>query len=188
MGTHYFLAVRIPRQQSAIIQSLIKQECSRMPFKRWVHPFDYHITLAFLGEPPSGEHLLQLSDDLSEIIEGRLPSFHLDFAGIQTFGAADSPRILWLGVRPSKTLMELREEVYSCCIKNGFQLDPRPFKPHITLARKWDGKDPYLNPDGWNPESIPSFEVPAIDLLQTNVNEEPKYKTIRSFPLTGADS
>ncbi|AZB43993.1 RNA 2',3'-cyclic phosphodiesterase [Bacillus sp. FJAT-42376] len=187
MGIHYFLAVRIPVRQSEAIHHFIRGK-DRLSFKRWVHPLDYHITLAFLGEPPEDSHLIHLMGALADKIEGKFPPFSLEFESIHTFGHQDSPRILWLGVQASDALADLREQIYSQCIKNGFKLDSKPFVPHITLARKWDSKAPYTGVQAGDGLKIPPFEAASFELLQTHPERTPKYETVRSFQLMKAGS
>ncbi|MBR8644102.1 hypothetical protein KEH51_03590 [[Brevibacterium] frigoritolerans] len=37
----------------------------------------------------------------------------------------------------------IQRKVYNSCIEAGFELDKKPFKPHITLARKFEGIIPF---------------------------------------------
>ncbi|MGD6816925.1 RNA 2',3'-cyclic phosphodiesterase [Metabacillus sp. 84] len=181
MGTHYFLAVRIPEQLAEQMHQQFVHDES-LQFGRWVHPLDYHITLAFLGEPDTEEQLLQLTEDLTDKINKQ--EFTLKVSETGTFGAEESPRIFWAGVNHSEALAELREMVYQSCLHNGFKLDKRPFKPHITAARKWTGRRPYEGPSGKLPE-MATFSVRSVELLETRMEDTPKYKTIRSFRLKG---
>ncbi|WP_162357126.1 RNA 2',3'-cyclic phosphodiesterase [Metabacillus mangrovi] len=184
MGIHYFLAIRIPEHQANDIHQQIQQH-SGLHFKRWVHPLDYHITLAFLGEPVSDRQLAQLSGDVAEALKED-PVFQLEIGGLQTFGPANSPRILWVGTKPSRYLDEVRKKVYTLAGKSGFALDPKPFHPHITVARKWDSKTEFDLPDQTLP--FQPFRAAAAELLKTNPDQTPKYETIQTYPLRSEET
>jgi 2'-5' RNA ligase len=77
--------------------------------------------------------------------------------------------------------------VFSACEKSGFQLETRPFRPHITLARKWKGEQPFHNEmlQLWNevqPTPL-SFKASEVVLYQTNLTQTPKYEAIKIYPL-----
>ncbi len=50
--THYFFAVKLPEETKLILKSHIEKLKGILPFGRWVHHEDLHITLAFLGHAP----------------------------------------------------------------------------------------------------------------------------------------
>ena len=91
---------------------------------RYYVPSNFHMTLAFVGEWP--EDITHLLPKVSAPF-----SVTLSYAGI--FPKAD---VLYAGVKPSKELDELAERVRCRLQENGIPFDPKPFYPHITLARK----------------------------------------------------
>lgn len=78
--------------------------------------------------------------------------------------------------------------MFAACGKAGFQLETRPFRPHITLARKWIGDEPFqtgMLERLWGelqPEPL-QFEASEVVLYQTNLNKTPKYEAKTIFPL-----
>ena len=97
---------------------------------RPTHPADLHLTLHFLGqvEEVRLRALLALGRGLP------LPAFSLD---IERIGYWARPRVLWAG--PARTplpLTRLHAQLGRGLQALGFELDPRPFRPHVTLARK----------------------------------------------------
>ncbi|RKI99580.1 RNA 2',3'-cyclic phosphodiesterase, partial [Butyricicoccus sp. 1XD8-22] len=46
---HYFFAVKLPDEVKTFMSEWVQKNKREYPFARWVHPEDYHITLAFLG-------------------------------------------------------------------------------------------------------------------------------------------
>lgn len=91
---------------------------------------NFHLTLAFLGGVPI-ERLVaarRAADSVS------LRPFELKLDRIGYFRRA---RTLWVG--PSQTppqLTELFDALWLALVAEGFPREPKPFRPHLTLARK----------------------------------------------------
>ena len=178
LKAHYFFALSLPKDTKERIQELTQRAWTRDSFEKWVHPDDYHITLAFLGDSSP-----QQLDDAIDHIEAQVrscSSFSLKLNQFGTYGKVDSPRILWLGVHHSPPLHLIRELVYDGCKEVGFQLDSRPFSPHITLGRKWNMDTPF-SPVLLN--STESFLINEVVLYRTHVDRLPKYEAIHTIPL-----
>ena len=96
---------------------------------RWLEPRNLHLTLAFIGEWP-------------EPFSGILPMvehpFQIRLSHPDLFPKA---RVLWAGVEASEKLNDLAAEVRHNLTEAGIPFDPKPFYPHITLARKPAGFD-----------------------------------------------
>jgi RNA 2',3'-cyclic 3'-phosphodiesterase len=181
---HYFWAVRIPSESKHILKNQVQLVQDYFPFKRWVHVEDYHITLSFLGfaEP---DKLKQSINLVGEFVE-QIKSFSLYVNCLGVFGNKNSPRIFWAGVEKEEKLFQLQKGIAKACKQAGFTLETRPYSPHITLARNWEGE--IFNPqvvEEHNPFSSEklSFLVQEIVLYQTNLEKTPKYEAIENFPL-----
>ncbi|OAH56258.1 MULTISPECIES: RNA 2',3'-cyclic phosphodiesterase [Bacillaceae] len=176
MKPHYFFAIVIPDDMKKAIFHEMKQH--QLPFKKFTHPEDYHITLAFIGD--SEERLLeevcaQLEESLKET-----HSFPLRLTSFYTFGLPASPRIFWIGTDEPRELYQLQSITVNVCTKAGFKLDERPYRPHLTTARKWKGDKPYkpvVAPE-WN-----NITINEVALYETNRLEEPKYTKKWSYLL-----
>ncbi|MGE7676151.1 RNA 2',3'-cyclic phosphodiesterase [Lysinibacillus sp. NPDC094403] len=175
MNRHFFIAVPLPSD----IKAALKVRCEKMKtdfhFKRWVHQEDYHITLAFLGH--ADEKQLQAVVDETRKNLMNVPPFELIIQGFNTFGRREYPRILWVDLLESEQINFVRDIVYQDCIKAGFELDKKPFTPHITVARKWDeacGKIPFeaLMEENFQ---LPKFLVDEVILYESKLEETPKY-------------
>ena len=134
---HFFFAVRLPQEIKYEIQKKCQSIEEYFPFKNWVHHEDYHITLAFLGSAPVDK--LKSAQNLVKSALKEEKGFQLHMNEIGIFGAEESPRIFWADVQKEEKLSLLREKVYMACAEAGFALETRPFRPHITLARRWIG-------------------------------------------------
>ncbi|RUL52042.1 RNA 2',3'-cyclic phosphodiesterase [Lysinibacillus antri] len=181
---HYFFAVKLPNEVKSFLNEWVQKNKKTFPFKRWVHEQDYHITLAFLGNVEK-ELLSQTVKSAKVLLKGQ--RFSLTLNKIGTFGAVKSPRIFWADVEHSAELNNIQSFVYNHCLDLGFELDKKPFRPHITLARKWDSEQPFhqdsltfiTTEDG---EKL-TFTVNEIILYESHIEETPKYKEFASFPL-----
>lgn len=91
---------------------------------------NFHITLAFLGSlaPEAAEAARAAATG----IRGQAFELVLD-----KFGFWPQPGVAWLGAsRVPEAGRRLAEQLASALRAGGLQLDPKPFVPHVTLARK----------------------------------------------------
>ncbi|MFZ7944942.1 MULTISPECIES: RNA 2',3'-cyclic phosphodiesterase [Bacillaceae] len=183
--THFFFAVKIPNVAKEIIKDHIGRMKGALPFGRWVHHQDLHITLAFLGAADP-EKLAAAEDNVKEALRDA-HALKLKINKLGVFGREDAPRVFWADTEENSELREIRQKVFSACVKAGFQLETRPFRPHITLARKWMGDESFQlgQLEIWNelqPEPLP-FQANEVVLYQTHLNQSPKYEAITLYPL-----
>lgn len=178
---HYFLAVSLPKEAKLMLHEHSERLKRELSFARWVHPKDYHITLAFLGNASAGQ-LTKTKELVENGIHGT-QAFPLTISHLGIFGRKDSPRIFWAGVNKEARLHTLRNLVFAACTEAGFQLETRPFSPHITLARKWSGTAPFSSAILIKNGDLISFKPEEVVLYKTNLGKTPKYEAIISFPL-----
>lgn len=182
---HYFIAVKLPQETKQFLDSWIEERKGDYPFARWVHPSDYHITLAFLGFAEKSK-LELLMEKLEPLIE-KESTFTLTLNSLGTFGPHKAPRIFWADVEASEQLNELQSSIDRLCKEIGFELDTKPFRPHITLARKWNSGDSFgaasLSQIREEDGKTFSFNVTEIVLYETHLECTPKYHEYHVFPL-----
>ncbi|HAH23726.1 MAG TPA: RNA 2',3'-cyclic phosphodiesterase [Prolixibacteraceae bacterium] len=99
----------------------------------WTKPYNWHITFFFLGATPESQLaiLQQLINDAfndAQSITGQL-------TGVGVFPEKGKPRILWMGLENLQPLLASYGLLENLLLKNGFHFDPKPLKPHLTLAR-----------------------------------------------------
>lgn len=184
MNPHYFWAVRLPDEKKKMMEEQLEARRNLFPFKRWVHPLDYHITLAFLGSVEK-EKLPSVIEVVGEGIKG-CKSFSLHITGLGVFGNKLSPRIFWAAVTSEPQLFALQQIVYRACQQVGFTLESRSYSPHITLARNWNGPEfDSKRLEEANPfkEIDTKFKVEEVVLYKTNLDKSPKYEPIATFSL-----
>jgi len=87
-----------------------------------------HLTLAYIGESEDAESIIHVMNNIC------VQPFSLNLRGVGSFGD-----ILWAGVEQSDVLINMAEELKRELRAVGFEIERRPFKPHITLVRKASG-------------------------------------------------
>jgi 2'-5' RNA ligase len=138
---------------------------------RKTHRDDLHLTLNFLGNVPS-EHI----DDLKVLgANQRMDAFHLE---LDHLGCFARPKVLWAGLkRCPQPLLDLHEDVAEGLRALEFEPDARPYRPHVTLARKVvecpQGVD--LKPINWL--------VSKWGLIESRPGRRPLYKPLAIWPL-----
>lgn len=181
-ASHLFFALALPEDVKAAIGEKSRMLERQLPFKKWLHPEDYHITLAFLGN--AEESMLTKAVKLAETALSGEQAFSLKLTHAGVFGPAASPRILWLGTEPSPLLTMLREKVYNASLEAGFSLDKKPFKSHITLARKYTGSDFTLDKlTGTADIYADPFMARTVTLYRTHMGQKPSYEPVHSISL-----
>ena len=90
-----------------------------------------HLTLEFLGECSAEERnrAMRAMDSLS------FPSFRLKLDRLGFFSRPDGD-IWWVGAEEDPDLMGMQRSLHSLLAGEGFQLEKRRYRPHITLGRR----------------------------------------------------
>ncbi|WP_282937064.1 RNA 2',3'-cyclic phosphodiesterase [Paenibacillus sp. RC67] len=184
-----FIAIPIEPEQRSILLTEMEAIQSLHSFRKWVHPEDLHITLSFLGDtdPDTAE---KVKDTLSAITEP-VPSFRLELGELGTFGKPSSPNILWVGVSGDmEPLRQLQAQIEHAMEPLGFMPENRPYRPHITIAKKNTGDEDFSKallptPERSEERSSSSWIVRRIVLFRTHMHQQPMYEILGTFPLDG---
>lgn len=88
-----------------------------------------HLTLAFIGETTD------LKAAREAVASVNAEKFDLILSGFGKF-RRDGGDIYWYGVKTDASLQDVHRQVYDALTSRGFQLENRPFKPHLTLGRQ----------------------------------------------------
>ncbi len=106
----------------------------------WVKPDNFHFTLRFLGETPA-DRVGQIGEALKSGIHAT--HFRLRMTHPDRFGPRKRPRVLYVGIRPSPELIQVRDQVENILENCGWPaLADQPFRAHLTLGRIRSLKDP----------------------------------------------
>ncbi len=124
-----FLALWPDHKARLAIQEIIKrlQPVSLRPYKM----SNLHVTLVFLGNIDAATEL-SIRQAMAEVVS---PDFTLEFDGLSYW---HKPGVLCLtcSQQVPEALIELRKKLNVIVQSCGLVTDPRPFQPHITIARK----------------------------------------------------
>ena len=90
-----------------------------------------HLTLAFIGEYPDAEPILEALSGVS------FTPFEIALEGMGCFGD-----LWWAGIKESAPLTAVVRRVRRALAENDIPFDRKRFSPHITLLRKASGKMP----------------------------------------------
>ncbi|SES14227.1 RNA 2',3'-cyclic phosphodiesterase [Salisediminibacterium halotolerans] len=150
--------------------------------KKLVHPDDFHLTLLFLGgcETALRDRIWQ---DVRQETAG-MEKFSLTIRRLNFFGKPNRPRVLFLEPENNYTLHETAETIRKIAAKQGFSADDRPFRPHMTLAKKWrDAKQDWPAKKRPLPSTIEPVTVTAerISLFKIHPERKQKYEELATI-------
>lgn len=128
-----FVALPIPDDVRAALETVQQSLRGAGADAAWVHPADFHLTLAFLGDLPA-----PAAQDVAgalDLVASSSPPCLFRIDGVGAFGPPSSPQVVWAGVEPGAALLDLQRRVTEALKASGCAPDERPYAPHITLAR-----------------------------------------------------
>ncbi|HTM51986.1 MAG TPA: RNA 2',3'-cyclic phosphodiesterase [Bryobacteraceae bacterium] len=126
-----FTAIDLPGEALQRLETLID---SLRPLARlqWSPAANLHITTRFIGEWPD-ERLPELRSALSRIpCREAIP---IRVGGLGFYPHARSPRVFYAGVGAAPELAALAADIDASLETLGLRREPRPYSPHLTLAR-----------------------------------------------------
>jgi len=138
-----FLAILLdPPLRDALRACVRALQAAHPPARlKWVGDEQHHLTLHFLGE---------ISEAQTEAVTRALAALppptaplSLTLGGLGAFPSLDRPATLWAGGQDAGGGIAARVAAYGRALRAlGFEIDSRPFTPHLTLARVPRDLDP----------------------------------------------
>ncbi|GGF97244.1 RNA 2',3'-cyclic phosphodiesterase [Paenibacillus abyssi] len=183
-----FLGLSLNSELLSFLQTNLSHWKQHLPFRSWTHPDDWHITLHFLGNmPPAIKPLIVQAMNEAAALSTR---FTLRLSTLGTFGEASRPSILWIGVKePFEPLIQLHHHLgVQLRHKVDYTPEARPYHPHLTLARKYNGEQRFSR-ELLAPNSLAiqtqQLELPveALSLFQSRLGRSPMYEVIERVDL-----
>jgi 2'-5' RNA ligase len=167
-----FFAVELPEEVRARAGEHAARLRQDFPHAKagWERPEKMHVTLKFLGDVDASR-VASLTAAAGRSTAG-LSSFNLSIEGTGAFPPHGSPRVLWLGLRDDEgRLALLQRRLEEECYAEGFTREPRPFRPHLTLARirAPQGARELADAHRRTPFGPVTFEVPDLVLIHSQL-------------------
>ena len=153
-----FLAVTLSeaiKKEAYLFVKTIQDQCSGF---RFVDSQNWHLTLHFLGQVET-EKIEELKTRLPKALTNIKP-FLISLEGFGAFPNERKPRILWMGIKSdSDELLNLKKALDEVLREMHFEIETRPYHPHITIARSKEGTSTSL------PSSSPMFKGRVVDQI-----------------------
>ncbi|NLK51897.1 MAG: RNA 2',3'-cyclic phosphodiesterase [Syntrophomonadaceae bacterium] len=129
-----FVAINLPAEIRGVLVA-VQHQLRHLPYTvKWVEERNFHLTLAFLGEVEE-TRLPTLENALGQALHG-FTAFNLSLSQIGAFPHLRQPRVLWVGLSGNtKKANLLSQQIHKALSEQGFTLDNKPFRPHLTLGR-----------------------------------------------------
>ena len=129
-----FIAVPIlEKSRQEIFHGLISDEGIRKMPARWTSVQNLHLTLQFLGNVDE-KRIGDLKQILNRLTLSGIQE-KLVFTNVNAFPNSSSPKIIWIGIAKNDILMKMQRLLTLDLVHNGFEVDRKPFRAHLTLGR-----------------------------------------------------
>lgn len=142
-----FIAIRFSREVEAALGRAIASLRAVSAGGNFTRAENLHLTLAFIGESRETKTLCRVIDKCAGA------AFPLAVGGAGRFGD-----LYWVGVAPNPALEALAGRLQEELRRTGFPVEARPFRPHITIARRVQGAHPL------------AFEAPRAEMTVTRIS------------------
>ena len=152
-----FIAVELSEEMKNALRRAQDELCDHGVRGRFTPAENMHLTLAFIGDYPDPEAVL---DALSAV---SFTPFEIELEGLGCFGD-----LWWAGLKDSAALESTARRVRRALAERGIPFDRKKFNPHITLVRK--PEVPKGLPEGPVPVEVPGAEmtVERISLMRSD--------------------
>lgn len=148
---------------------------SRYKNEKLVPVYNWHITLAFLGNIPKEQF-----EPLCQLIEVYqwTQAFNIGLKGFGAFPELDQGRVIWAGVNQGHDqIMDLGAEFRHQLDNLSISYDQKPFVPHITLCRLKHMKNLSSLKDNGKMKQEIKAKADRIVLYESLGNQQP-YKEV----------
>ena len=145
-----FIAIQLSEEIRSALTDVQQYLMRRGVRGNYTSAENLHLTLAFIGEYPDPDAVLDAMDTVS------FTPFSLKTDGFGSFGD-----LWWIGLSKSEALETAVRRVRHALSDAGIPFDRKRFSPHITVIRKasYGGKDKY-----------PTVEIPAAGMTVNRIS------------------
>ena len=181
-----FIAINLPADVRAEITGATAALRAEAPEIAWVAESRLHLTLKFLGEVEEGR--LDALTAAMAAVAGQHRELVMTLGGIGAFPNFRRARVVWMGIEQEARLELLHHDLELACESLGFEVEGRPFRPHLTLARVKQPLDEprlrALSRAGKQTDFGTDFVVRSVDLMSSELSQSgPTYRTLVSAAL-----
>jgi len=128
-----FFAIELGDDLLDLLEETTAPLVAEAPELAWVARDKRHLTLKFLGDvDEAAVPRLTMAADRAA---GRQASLEMSVRELGAFPNFRRARVVWIGVEQDPRLELLHHDLEEACVYEGFEVEGRPFRPHITLAR-----------------------------------------------------
>ncbi len=152
-----------------------------LPHVRWQREDQLHLMLRFIGDVDE-EKAEEIRLILSTI---QFLPFFMRIKGINIFGPARKPRMLWAGLKNPEPVKALQEKITNTLRRLDLEPEDRKYKPHVTLARikgnNGDKLTRFLDHNGslmLDPFAVNEFVLFKSHLSHTGA----QYQVVETYP------
>jgi 2'-5' RNA ligase len=184
MQKRLFLAINLPNEIKVKLTDLVKKLDKaniNEPIK-WVEDDNFHLTLHFLGSTPTEK--FDSLDNAMEPMVASFPTLNFELSNsINTFPNLHEPKVIFIDIKDLNDgkALALQKQIGQALEILEFEIDPRPFRLHLTLGRV-KSKTTFKVPDLQFP--ISNFRVDTIDLMESNLTSSgPIYTILKQYKL-----
>ena len=179
-----FAAVVPPESVARHLEAVVAPLRERTPNLRWGNESAWHLTCAFFGEVAE-TRVVELQRRLGRAA-ARHDSMSLRFRGAGAFARPARASVLYVDVETE--LPPISALAASCSAAGrriGLDVDDRPYRPHLTVARA-KGREPVdMRPvvDELAGYEGPRWTASEISLVRSHLGPTPWYETLSTWQL-----
>lgn len=133
LSVRLFVAIELPEALRTSLDHAIGPLRAAEQALTWVPADKLHLTMKFLGDAGE-EDAARLATAAASVAE-RHAAFEMTLGGVGAFPNLRRPRVVWMAVEPDARLELLHHDLEIACADAGYEVEGRPFRPHITLGR-----------------------------------------------------
>lgn len=157
-----FIAINFEEEIKGKIQEIIKETKAFATQGKFVSNDHMHLTLEFLGEIPA-ERVDLIKNLMDKAID---KPFTMKLSNLGSFKRTGGD-VVWLGIEDNDDLIKIQALLHELLIKEGFKLENRPYKPHITIGRKVKLKNEFNFHDFKDRIEDIKIKIDKIDLMES---------------------
>lgn len=124
-----FIAVNFDQETKKALHDMAEKLRVQALKGNFTREENFHLTLVFIGETSKVNLVKEAMGNL------KASPFTLQMGSLGRFFRRGGD-IYWVGVEKNQTLLLIYDQLFTALNNAGFELEKRPFKPHITLGRE----------------------------------------------------